>query len=75
MIIKEIYKENEITASTWYLPDSQQWKPLVIILEVKTGLIYHPDFVRTFPIEREAERKALLSAKLWIDGGKPPLHE
>jgi len=75
MAIKEIYKENDITAAAWYLPDTAQWKPLVTIIEVKTGSVSTPRINRSFPTEYHAEREALFFAKKWIDDGKPPLQE
>jgi len=73
MAIREVYKDHEITAATWYLPDSARWKPIVTIVETKTGTASAHSFTLSFPTEGEAEREALLFAKKWIDDKKPPL--
>jgi hypothetical protein len=73
MAIRETHNGHQITAATWYLLDTAQWKPLVTIIEVKTGSVSTPRINRSFPTEAEAEREAFLFAKKWIDDRKPPL--
>jgi len=75
MPIKEIYKDHEVTAAAWYAQDSAQWKPLVLIAEMKTGTVSKPGINRFFAGEPQAMLEALVFAKRWIDDGKPPLQE
>jgi len=75
MPVKEIYKEHEITAAARYVLDSAQWKPIVMIAEMKTCSVFAPSINLLFRGEPQAMLEAPAFAKKWIDDGKPPLKE
>jgi hypothetical protein len=56
-IFRETYKGYEITIATWHLPDTAQWKPLITIVEIKTGMASAHSINHSFPTEGIVVRK------------------
>ena len=76
MSISENYNGHNITASALQLLDSGQWQGRFVVTDLTavSDLTITPRTIkRTFSTEQEAESEALVSAKKWIDGGKPAI--
>lgn len=72
--MEERYKGHNIVAMAWHVTDIDEWEPRVrISWTMPTGklALAKPNIARTFPTQVQAEREALLFAKMWIDDGKP----